>query len=61
MSTRGGSLIRIYEVFEGRYINFAYYDRDTDVWWPRQANWDGTDALGEYTLGLYNVREKTSK
>ena len=34
MSTRGGSLIRIYEVFESDYINGAYYDPDSDVCYP---------------------------
>ena len=58
LSTRSDHDIRLYEVFEGRYINGAYYDSDTDIWWPRQWNYDGSDALGEYTLGLYNVREK---
>ena len=55
LATRSDADVRIYEVFESRYINGAYYDRDTEIWWPRQWNWDGEDALGEFTLGLINV------
>lgn len=56
LATRSGHDVRIYEVFESRYINGAYYDAETDIWWPRQWDWDGSDSLGEFTLGLYNVR-----
>ena len=54
LATRSDHDVRVYEVFESRYINFAYYDRDTDRWWPRQANWDGTDSLNEHALDLVN-------
>ena len=61
LATRSDHDVRVYEVFESRYINGAYYDRDTDIWYPRQWDWDGSDSLGEFTLGLINVREKETK
>jgi len=57
LKTRSDHDVRIYEIFYERYINFAYYDRDTDIWWPRQANWDGTDVFNEKALDLVNVKE----
>ena len=54
VKTRSEHDVRIYEIFYERYLNGAYYDRDTDIWYPRQWNFDGDDYLGEFTLGLIN-------
>ena len=54
MSTRGGSLIRIYEVFESDYINGAYYDPDSDVWYPVQWDWAGRYSSKQTALDLVN-------
>ena len=56
IATRCGYEVRLYDIYEGRYINFGYYDPDVDVWWPRQCNWDGSDTQGEWVLGLHNVK-----
>ena len=54
MRTRSGYDIKFYEIYESRYINFAYYDPITDIWYPRQADWDGKDSLNERALDLVN-------
>jgi hypothetical protein len=56
LETKSGHPVKIYEIFYNRYLLGAYYDRDTDIWYPRQWDWDGSDSLGEFTLGLYNVK-----
>ena len=55
IETRCGYPIRIYEVFYTRYINGSFYDKDTDVWWPRQWDWNGFDEQHERNLDLINV------
>lgn len=55
IETKCGYQVRFYDIFNGRYCNGAYYDRDTDIWYPRQWDWCGKDALGERNLDLRNV------
>ena len=57
MSTRGGSLIRIYEVFDSDYINGAYYDEESDVWYPCQWDWRGFYAHKPSALDLINLKD----
>ena len=54
MRTRGGSRIVIYEVFESDYINGAYYDEDSDVWYPVQWDWYGKYSNTQSALDLIN-------
>jgi len=57
IQTRGGSTIRIYEIFDGRYLNGAYYDPDTDVWYPCQWDMSGVYGSRKSSLDLVNVKE----
>ena len=41
IKTRVGNDIRLYEIFDGRYINGAWYDTSDDVWYPVQWGIDG--------------------
>lgn len=59
MQTRGGSLIKLYEVFESDYINGAYYDEESDVWYPAQWDWNGLYAHKPSALDLVNVKQPT--
>lgn len=52
--TRGGSDVKLYEVFEGNYINGAWYEKDRDVWYPCQWTWEGTYASRPSSLDLVN-------
>ena len=61
MRTRGGSSIRIYEVFESDYVNGAYYDEDSMVWFPVQWDWNGHYAAKPSALDLVNERKETPK
>lgn len=61
MRTRGGSSIRIYEVFESDYVNGAYYDEESDVWYPCQWDWNGNYAHKPSALDLINERKETPK
>lgn len=54
--TRGGSEVKIYEVFNARYINGAYYSTDDDIWYPVQWSYDGTYGFKKSALDLVNVR-----
>ena len=54
MQTRGGSAIRIYEVFESDYINGAWYEDDRDVWYPCQWGWNGDYSEKKCALDLIN-------
>lgn len=54
MRTRCGYDIKLYEIFEGRYINGAFYSADVDVWFARQWDWDGHDSLRQRELDLVN-------
>lgn len=56
MRTRGGSLIRIYEVFESDYVNGAVYDECSDVWYPMQWDWNGNYASKPSAADLINVK-----
>ena len=55
VATRAGYDVKIYEIIYPKYLNGAYYDRDTDIWWARQWDMDGKDSGGEYELDLRNV------
>lgn len=54
LKTRGGSAVRIYEIFYGDYVNGAYYAEDRDVWFPIQWGWDGAYAQKKSALDLVN-------
>lgn len=56
LETRSNYPVRIYDTFYQRYFVGAYYDRDTNIWFARNWDWDGTDSLGEKSLDLYNVK-----
>lgn len=56
MQTRGESPVRIYEVFDGRYINGSYYDRDTDIWFPMQWDINGFYAGKPSSADLVNIK-----
>ena len=58
MRTRCGYDIRLYEIFESRYINGAFYCADINVWFPRQWDWDGRDSLRQRELDLVNGTAK---
>lgn len=60
MQTRGGSAIRIYEVFESDYINGAYYDPDSMVWWPCQWAWTGRYSDKPSALDLINKEPRNN-
>ena len=55
MQTRGGSDIRLYELFPERYINGAYYEGETDIWFPVQWAWTGFYGNNPSALDLVNV------
>ena len=54
MQTRGGSDVRLYDIYESRYINGAYLSND--VWYPVQWDWNGEYKTGTTSsLDLINV------
>lgn len=58
VATRGGSDVKFYEIFYGRYINGAYYEPSEDIWYP--CSWDFT---GQYSdkrsaLDLVNIPDR---
>ena len=57
VTTRAGSNIKVYEVFYGKYINGAYHDPDTDVWYPCQWDMSGVYGSRKSSLDLVNVKE----
>jgi len=57
MQTRGGSDVRIYEIFESRYINSAYYETDDDVLYPVQWDWNGFYSDKKSAVDLINISE----
>lgn len=61
VKTRGGSNVKLYEVFYPRYINGAYYEEQDDVWYPMQ--WDMRGKYGEKqsSVDLVNESEETKK
>ena len=59
IQTRGGSNVKLYEIFDGRYINGAYYADDIDVWFPCQWDSAGYYANKPSALDLVNVKQGT--
>ena len=59
IETKCGYDIKIYEIVYPKYMNGAFYDRDTDIWWARQWDMDGKDSAGEHNLNLRNVNVTT--
>lgn len=55
IKTRMGSEVRIYEIFYQDYINGAYYDEESEVWWPCQWDFQGNYADKKSSLDLVNV------
>lgn len=55
VKTRGGSEVRIYEIFYQDYINGAWYEEDRDVWIPAQWDFQGHFASKQSALDLVNV------
>jgi len=53
--TRGGSSVKIYEIFYEDYLNGCYYDEDSDVYWPCQWTFDGKYADKPSSLDLVNA------
>lgn len=53
--TRCGSPVKMYEIFEGRYCNGAYYSEDDDVWYPCQWDVFGQYGAHESALDIINV------
>ena len=56
ITTRAGSDVRFYDIFDGRYINGAYYDPDDDVWYPCQWGPDGKYGDRNCAIDLVNTR-----
>lgn len=59
MQTRGGSDVRIYDIFESRYINGAYLETSTDIWYPMQWDWNGFYAEKPSDADLINISDNT--
>ena len=55
IATRGGSDVRVYEVFYNDYINGAYYNSDQDVWYPCQWDINGLYSDKHSQLDIVNV------
>lgn len=59
MQTRGGSDVRLYDIFESRYINGAYYYQPGDTWYPVQWGWNGEYTIDSISnLDLINTPEE---
>ena len=58
ITTRAGSEIRLYEIFDARYINGAYYESSEDIWYVCQ--WDSAGLYGDKptSIDLVNVKQK---
>jgi hypothetical protein len=50
--------VELYYIHEGKYINGAYFDTESEVWWPVQWDWEGNYASKKSALDLVN--EKTT-
>ena len=53
IATRIGNEVKFYEIFDGRYINGAYYEASDDVWYPKQWGLDGSltpDSRDDFDL-----------
>ena len=56
LKTRAGSDYRLYEFFQGRYANGAYYAEDIDVWFPIQHDMNGFYASKPSSLDIVNCK-----
>jgi hypothetical protein len=54
IQTRAGSQIKIYEVFDSRYVNGAVYDETDDVWYVYSWCYDGSYTDKPCSLDLVN-------
>ena len=61
IATRGGSEIKFYEIFDGRYINGAYYESSEDIWYPCQWGSDGLYGDRNTSIDLVNIPEYPEK
>lgn len=61
IETRGGCEVRLYDIFDGRYINGAYYDSSDDIFYPLQWSCDGMYGATRSDLDIVNVRNGKSK
>ena len=59
IETRGGSEVKFYEIFDGRYLNGAYYDPCDDVWYPCQWGMSGEYGARKSALDLVNRQPRT--
>ena len=62
IKTRIGNDCRFYEIFNGRYINGAWYEESDDVWYPQQWGVDGRvspDTRDD--LDLINAKKETTE
>ena len=61
ITTRGGNDVVFYVVYDGRYINGAYYESSEDIWYPCQ--WDHTGIYGSRpsALDLINNNANTEE
>lgn len=57
IATRDGNDVRFYDIFDGRYINGAYYEPEDDVWYPCQWGINGVFGARDSGLDLINVSE----
>jgi len=55
ITTRGGSEVKFYEIFDGRYINGAYYESSEDIYYPCQWSIDGTYGDRDTAIDLINI------
>lgn len=56
LQTRSGSEIRLYDLFPNRYANGAYYEKETDIWYPLQWDWNGQYATHPSSSDLVNEK-----
>ncbi len=61
IETRGGCEVRLYDIFDGRYFNGAYYDSSDDIWYPLQWGRDGMYGATRSDLDLVNVNGTSKK
>ena len=59
LETRGGSEVRLYDIFANRYVNGAYYDPCDDVWYPCQWGMSGEYGARKSALDLVNRQPRT--
>lgn len=56
VQTRGGSEIKIYEVFYNRYVNGCYYEQSEDIYYPCQWDLNGKYGDKPCSLDLINIK-----